>query len=121
MIMTRADWLLIATVICILPFLYDHFWSREGPAAYLRVQSGNDTATVMPLYPDRRLSLEGPLGTSTIELRDGQARFLDSPCTGKVCIHTGWLNTSGQLAACLPNRISIQLLGMHPRFDAINF
>jgi len=75
----------------------------------------------MPMYPDRRLQLEGPLGNSTVELRDGQARFLDSPCTGKVCIHSGWLNSTGEFAACLPNRISIQLLGMHPRFDAINF
>ena len=119
--MTRADWLLIATAICSLPFLYIHFWSRQGPAAYLRVQSGNSEAVVMPMYPDRRLTLEGPLGNSTVELRDGQARFLDSPCTGKVCIHSGWLNSTGEFAACLPNRISIQLLGMHPRFDAINF
>ena len=28
---------------------------------------------------------------------------------------------SVELAACLPNRISIQLLGRHPRFDAVNF
>ncbi|MEA2094222.1 MAG: NusG domain II-containing protein [Pseudomonadota bacterium] len=119
--MTRADWLLIVIVVCSLPLLYARLWLQDDTVSYLRVQTGNEAATVMPLRPDRRLDIKGPLGDSTVEIRDKQVRFLSSPCAGKVCIHSGWLSAAGELAACLPNRISIQLLGTHPRFDAINF
>ena len=119
--MTRADWVLLVAVIGSLPLLYTHFWSDEGVARYLQVQIGNRPARIIALDQDRELTLDGPLGTSRVEIRDGRARFVNSPCPGKNCIQAGWLTGAGELAACLPNRISIQLLGMHPRFDAINF
>ena len=71
--------------------------------------------------PDRKLQVQGPLGVSIIEIKELRARFLESPCKGQQCVHSGWLETAGELTACLPNRISIQLLGRHPRFDAVNF
>ena len=67
------------------------------------------------------LQVHGPLGDSVIEIREARVRFLESPCRGQQCVHSGWLDAAGELAACLPNRISIQLLGRHPRFDAVNF
>jgi hypothetical protein len=90
-------------------------------ATGLRIQIAAAAATVTPLTPDRQVQVTGPIGESTIEIRAGQARFLSSPCPGQVCVHSGWLREAGQLAACLPNRISIQLLGSRLRFDATNF
>jgi hypothetical protein len=119
--MTRADRVLMAILLCTLPLLYLHFWTPGETATLLRIQTARTGATTTPLTPDRHVQLAGPIGVSTIEIRAGQARFLESPCPGKVCIHSGWLREAGQLAACLPNRISIQLLGSQPRFDAINF
>ncbi len=136
--MTRADRVLMAIVLCSLPLLYLHFWTPgaadysdsaggvtqgadAGTATVLRIQSAGTAANTTPLAPDRQIQVPGPMGESTIEIRAGQARFLESPCPGKVCVHSGWLSEAGQLAACLPNRISIQLLGSRPRFDAINF
>lgn len=119
--MTRADWLLVIAVIAGLPLLYARLWFPAGPATWLQVQAGDNSSVVVALSPDRQLTVTGPLGNSIIEISNGKARFIHSPCNGKVCIHTGWLQQAGELAACLPNRISIQLLGTHPRFDAINF
>lgn len=119
--MTRADWVLVVSVMAGLPLLYARFWLHEDTAVYLRVLKGGGEAAIVSLLPDRRLSIDGPLGNSTIEIKAGQARFLSSPCPGKVCINTGWIKAAGELAACLPNRISIQLAGEHSRFDAINF
>ena len=118
--MTRADWLLVAITLCTLPVLYQYFWTQQDTATGLRIQTAA-AATITPLTPDRNVQVAGPIGESTIEIRSGQARFLKSPCARKVCVHSGWLREAGQLAACLPNRISIQLLGNQPRFDAINF
>jgi len=119
--MTRADWLLIVVVAGCLPLLYARFWQPAGPANWLEVQTGDGPARVIALSPDRQLDIAGPLGDSRIEISGGKARVLSSPCRNKTCIHAGWLDHTGELAACLPNRISIQLLGRHPRFDAMNF
>jgi len=119
--MTRADWMLLLAAVLCLPLLYARFWEPQGPASQLLVQTGGDEPRMLALYPDRQLHIQGPLGESIIEIREGRGRFLHSPCNGQVCVHTGWLSAAGELAACLPNRISIQLLGGPARFDAINF
>lgn len=119
--MTRADWVLLVAVTASLPVLYTHFWSGDTIARYLQVQQGNQPASIITVDRNQVLQLDGPLGTSNVEIQAGRARFTHSPCPGKNCIQAGWLDGVGELAACLPNRISIRLLGMHPRFDAINF
>jgi len=119
--MTCADRLLIILVMCALPFLYTRMWAGNVNAGYLQIQAGNNEPVTEALSPDRTLHIHGPLGDSVIAVSQGRARFVSSPCRGHVCVQAGWLKTTGDLAACLPNRISLTLLGQHPRFDTINF
>jgi hypothetical protein len=119
--MTRADRLLLIAVACALPFLYARLWTGGGAADYLQVQAGNKEPLTEELARDHTLHIHGPLGDSVIEVSHGRARFVSSPCRGQVCVQAGWLQTTGDFAACLPNRVSLTLLGQHPRFDAINF
>jgi len=119
--MTRADRVLIIIVVFAMPFLYARMWTGNVNAGYLQIQAGNDEPITEELSPNRTLHIHGPLGDSIIAVSHGRARFVSSPCRGQVCVQTGWLQTTGDLAACLPNRISLSLLGQHPRFDTINF
>jgi hypothetical protein len=119
--MTRADYALLVIVMCVLPFLYARLWTGNEHADYVQIQEGNDELLTSELSHDRTLSAQGPLGDSVIEINQGRARFVSSPCRGQVCVHSGWLQAAGEIAACLPNRISLTLHGQHPRFDAINF
>jgi len=119
--MTRADIFVIGFTLALLPFLYSTYWNREGPAetAHIMDQSGREFT--VPLSTNQQLSIEGPLGVSLVEIKDGQIRFLDSPCRGKQCVHAGWLKESGEFAACLPNRVSITVSGKDALYDSINF
>lgn len=119
--MTRADWILLAVAAVLLPMLYTALWQEAGVADSIAVRSTGGEPLTASLARDQDLTIQGRLGTSTIEIRAGRARFSDSPCTAKVCIHTGWLQHSGEVAACLPNGVSLQLTGGVRRFDAINF
>ena len=119
--MTRADRILLLVVVCALPFLYARTWFGAGNPGYFQIQTGSDKPLTETLSADRTLHIQGPLGDSVIEVRHGHARFVSSPCRGQVCVQTGWLQSTGDIAACLPNRISLTLLGQHPRFDSINF
>lgn len=119
--MSRADTLVVALAVLLLPLLYLQFWgnSSAGEVVQIRVAGGEDL--VLPLDQDKRVEVAGALGTSLIEIKDRQVRFIDSPCQGKQCVLTGWLHQDGQLAACLPNGVTVQIVGRDKRFDAVNF
>lgn len=119
--MTLADRILVVLIVCALPFLYLHLWFNDESANYLLIRTGSNDTITEALRPDRMLHIAGPLGASIVEINRGRTRFVSSPCTGQVCVHSGWLSTTGGFIACLPNRISLTLAGQHPRFDAINF
>jgi hypothetical protein len=119
--MTLADRILIVLIVCALPFLYSHLWFNDEPANFLLIRTGSNTPVTEALGPDRMLHINGLLGESIVEINNGRTRFVSSPCIGQVCVHSGWLSKAGGFIACLPNRISLTLVGQHPRFDAINF
>lgn len=119
--MTRADILLVIMVLSALPFLYINVWNTSGRVEYLEIWSPHNGKTIEAVHTDKIITVSGSQGDSVIEIRDRKARFLRSPCKNKVCIQSGWLALNGALAACLPNRVSIQLTGFDRTYDSINF
>jgi hypothetical protein len=104
-----------------LPFLYVRYWQAPVQGETAQIQVGTDKKMDVSLDIDRQFDIQGPLGTSIIEIHDGKIRFVNSPCRGKQCIHSGWLQHSGDFAACLPNHISVTIFGSDRVYDAINF
>jgi hypothetical protein len=119
--MTSTDRILIIFVVSALLVMFARLWTDDTDASYLQIQTSNNAPVTEELFPDRTLHIKGSLGESVIEINNGRARFISSPCRGQVCVHSGWLHTSGDIAACLPNRVSLTMLGQHPRFDTINY
>ena len=62
---------------------------------------------ILPLDKNRILSVEGPAGNTTIEIKDHAVRITDSPCSNKLCIKQGWIH-SGSIV-CLPNRVVVTI------------
>ncbi len=119
--MTLADKIVVALALLMLPFLYIEFWGNSSQGEVVQIRSINNATITLPLDQNKQLEIAGPLGTSIIEIKDRQVRFIDSPCKGKQCVMTGWLNKDGQLSACLPNGVTVQIIGRDQRFDAMNF
>lgn len=119
--LTRADSVILIAALALLAFLFIRFWGDATQGEQARILVGGKEFSIVSLYKDQRLHIPGALGVSELEISAGKIRFVDSPCQGKQCIHTGWLALGGEVAACLPNRITVQVIGREPRFDAINF
>ena len=115
-----ADLLLLLIVLPLIVSLYIHAWS-DGPARLAAIRDHDGKTRQVSLHKKQTLVVAGRLGTSTLQVDDGRIRFIDSPCTKKICIHSGWLKHNGEVTACLPNRVSIRLAGIEPGFDSINF
>lgn len=91
-----------------------------GFSLYAVEQGGEENSLVVetdegtflyPLDQEQTLEFDGPLNEPTvIEVADGHARFVTSPCRDKICIAAGWLENHQEWAACLPNRVFAQVL-----------
>jgi hypothetical protein len=119
--MTRADIFLLLVTLLLLPWLYLQFWHSDGPATRVRVLQPNAAALTLSLQDSGNYVIEGNLGNSEIEIENGRARFLASPCNNKICLHRGWIENSGEVAACLPNGVALIAVGGKRQFDAINY
>lgn len=119
--MTRADKLLILVAAFGLGVLYYQLWLPGAPGRVAEVHVDGRWVQTVPLDGNREVRIQGVHGESVLQVRPGAIRFIDSPCTGKFCVHSGWHTHGGEFAACVPNHVSIQVRGGSRRFDAINF
>jgi hypothetical protein len=116
-----ADAIVIALAALLVGMAWASLWVSRGPAEYAAITAPGAPDRRVDLSTDATLQVRGRLGDSHVEVRGGQVRFLDSPCVGRYCVHAGWLSRAGQVAACLPNGIVIELVGADREFDAISF
>lgn len=59
-----------------------------------------------------RVSVQGPLGDTVLEINDGQARIISSPCLNQTCVAAGTIHRRGAFIACLPNRVMVSVEGV---------
>ncbi|OHD79423.1 MAG: hypothetical protein A3J97_02335 [Spirochaetes bacterium RIFOXYC1_FULL_54_7] len=79
-----------------------------GPApASLVVSSGTDE-WIYPLSEARTIEVQGPIGITVIQIKDGQANIIASPCTNQTCVASAAVAHKGDWSACLPNGIFIR-------------
>lgn len=71
------------------------------------IELDNKPVYLLPLDKDGIVSVDGPLGKTTVEIKDNRVRIQDSPCHNKLCVRQGWIK-KGSLV-CLPNRIVVTI------------
>ncbi len=115
-----GDWLVVCMSVGLVAWLFVSLWSFE-PATKLQIRQGNKIYGTYSLNQTRTLNIHGTLGDSIISIKAGQARFVSSPCHNQYCVHQGWLKHAGQAAICLPNQVSLELLGAKKTYDSLNY
>ena len=114
-----GDWLVVGLSALLVAMLFTTLWQTE-PANKLRIRQGNSIYATLSLNQKRVLDIHGPLGVSKITIDNGRVRFEQSPCRNQYCVHQGWLHKAGQVAICLPNQVSLELLGSKKLYDSLN-
>lgn len=114
-----ADYVVVALAFAAVGASAVLMWRPSAPATRLEIH-GPEGVRHAALDHAQTVRITGARGTSVIEIADGRARFVSGPCRNKVCIATGWLEHRDDFAACVPNGVSVRLVGKGPGFDAIN-
>jgi hypothetical protein len=72
---------------------------------------GKGGSWIYPMDKNELLEVQGPLGVTIVELKEGKARVVSSPCTNQNCIAAGTIHSNGQWTACLPNGVFLSIEG----------
>ncbi len=115
-----GDWLVIISGSLLVIYLFQTLWSNEH-AAKVQITIGNKVYGTYSLNQQREIHIHGKLGDAVISIAQGKARFAKSSCNTQYCVHQGWLTRAGQAAICLPNQISLELLGEAKPYDSLNY
>lgn len=114
-------WVVLLAITLVAAVTWWQWLAPQTVAARVLIQSGSETVATLSLHQHQELEIQGSLGISTIEIKHGKVRFVDSPCSNRQCILRGWTQHSGDTIVCLPNRVSLTMIGQDSYFDAVNF
>ena len=85
------------------------------------IRSGGKIFSEVPLSRDQQIKVPGRLGISIISIQDRKARIASDPSPRQYCVRQGWLQQAGEIALCLPNQISVELVGSKKKYDSLNY
>jgi hypothetical protein len=109
-VMTAGDWLVVVGLLGIS--LAGIAWLAAAPTgSRVVVTCGDQTCFTADLDQVSSVDLDGPLGTTHLVIDAKGAYVTGSPCPRKVCMSMGPARRSGDLLACVPNRIMVRIEG----------
>ena len=115
-----GDWFTIIFSAIIITYLFQTLWSHDH-ASKVQIRIGDKVHSTYDLNQHRDIKVQGAMGDAVIHIGQGKVRFSRSPCHNQYCVHQGWLTRSGQVAICLPNQISLELIGEQKPYDSLNY
>jgi len=115
-----GDWLVAVLAAVLVAASFPLLW-RGGPAERAVVRLDGRVVAEYPLNVARRLEVQGPIGTTVVEIQPGRARVLTDPGPRQYCVRQGWLTQANAIAICAPNHVSLALAGQNSGYDSLSY
>ncbi len=115
--MFKSGDILLVAVIFVIALLWSQCDDEKNTEPQsLRIVTAHTDDTIS-LFRDTVITLE----RVTIEVNNEQAAITGSDCCTQQCVRTGYISNAGQMSACMPNGIWIEILGSEKETDAISY
>ncbi len=115
-----GDWLILFLGSALVAGLGTSFW-RGQAGDTLIVRAHGKVHDQASLLHAASISVQGPLGTTLIEIQPGRARVARDPSPRQLCVRQGWLTHAGESALCLPNQVSVEIQGATRLHDSVAY
>ena len=117
---TVGDKILIISLFVLNGWLFMNWGTGFNEGDWVVVEVDQNEVARLSLATDQTTQVKGLLGLTEVEVKKGQARIVRSPCQNKVCIKSGYIRYADRLAACIPNRVVVRIIGeAHRGVDAV--
>ena len=93
---------------------------RGVDRSHVRLVTPQQTV-IIPIDSDTLISIPVRDGFTVVEVGGGRARIRSSPCPTGTCVRTGWIEHGGQAAVCMPEGVSIEIMGDGVEPDAVSY
>ena len=115
-----GDWLIIIMFFFLILASAKLLWDFPQ-GQYLEIYKNNEILATYSLNQKLKKEIYNTKGVTEVIIDNGKVRFSTSPCPKKYCIHQGWINKANQIIICIPNKISISIVGGIKKYDSINY
>ena len=109
--MTRADGVIIGVLAVIALVAWPLTSAAAGAGGATAVISAPDGRTVVPLSDDADYRIAGAVSDLTVRVEQGSVSVVESDCPDQTCVHTGRVSSTGEVIACVPNRVVVRIGG----------
>jgi hypothetical protein len=117
---TKADVTVVITITLSSLALFVAFQLFTPAGSTVEIRSGDDFIIRHPLEEDKIIEINGPLGTTIIEISNNHVRVVAAPCNDKTCMHMGSIGRLGGVLVCMPNRVWVTVVsGKNDSVDAM--
>lgn len=105
----RLDIIIIAAILLVATVALTLTLALRERGDAVRVTVGGVTVGEYPLSVDATYTLNG--GTNILVIEGGVAYLSYADCPDKTCVNTGKIKYVGQSIICLPNKITVAVIG----------
>ena len=109
--------LLLLSIIVLLAFSLTRVEGADVPNAAVEITVDGKVVKTYSLFEDGTYTLNG--GTNVIVIEEARVYMTHSSCPDHVCERTGKIKYVGQSIICLPNKLSVTIVGESE--DAVDF
>lgn len=106
--------ILIASIVIISSILLINFNIKNVSLADKVQIIADSTIYEYPLSSDNVYEVQGAIGKTVVQVKNGKVRIIESECPNKTCIKQG----EGENIICLPNKVQVRVI-REDGFDAI--
>jgi len=120
--LSKFDVILIALILLLsmasIPGLTMGSRQQSSDSKVARISLGGKLQEGINLNQDTTVNL--PNDIIQIEVKAGKIRVAHSHCPNQICVNMGWIETPGQVLACVPNKVLVEIESADPPFlDAV--
>ena len=109
--------LLLLSLTALLVFSLTRVEGADVPTAAVEITVDGETVATYSLFDDGTYVLNG--GTNAIVIEGARVYMIHSDCPDHTCERTGKIKYVGQSIICLPNKLSVTIVGESE--DAVDF
>ena len=104
-------------------FLFGYVFSL-GSASAVRITVDGEvygTYNLMQINGEKTVDIKTEFGHNTVIITSDGAYVSFADCPDKIDVKSGKITKPGQIIICIPNRLSVQVLGNKSDVDAVTY
>lgn len=112
---------LTAASLFAIRFLYNASTGKIG-GSKVEITSDGVLFGIYPLDGDESIEVTSSYGHNTVRIENGACFVESADCRDLICVHSGKIRNRGESIICLPNRLSVRIIGEgEDGYDAVAY